>query len=57
MIPATSSSMTRGSRTSEFETPTAAANLPIPLAEFERMARYGRDQLRAAIVIRKGPDQ
>jgi ribosomal protein S18 acetylase RimI-like enzyme len=38
-----------------FETAAAAANLPIPLDEFDRMARYSRDQLRAAIVIRKEP--
>ncbi|HVV91989.1 MAG TPA: peptidase C39 family protein [Hyphomicrobiales bacterium] len=38
----------------DFETPAAATNLPIPVAEFERMARYGRDQLRATILIRKG---
>jgi ribosomal protein S18 acetylase RimI-like enzyme len=37
----------------DFETPAAATNLPIPLAEFERMARYGRDQLRATILVRK----
>lgn len=37
-----------------FETQAAAANLPIPIAEFQRMARYGRDGLRAAILIRKG---
>jgi ribosomal protein S18 acetylase RimI-like enzyme len=38
----------------DFETPAAATNLPIPAAEFERMARYGRDQLRATILVRKG---
>lgn len=37
----------------DFETSAAAANIPIPAAEFERMARYGRDNLRAAILIRK----
>ncbi len=39
------------------ETGTAAANLPIPLAELERMARYGREGLRVAIIIRKAPPQ
>jgi ribosomal protein S18 acetylase RimI-like enzyme len=38
----------------DFETPAAATNLPIPALEFERMARYGRDQLRAPILVRKG---
>jgi ribosomal protein S18 acetylase RimI-like enzyme len=38
----------------DFETPADAANLPIPFAEFERMARYGKGGLRAAIIIRKG---
>ncbi len=42
--------------TDDFETRSSAANLPIPLAEFDRMARYGKDGLRAAIIIRKGPD-
>jgi ribosomal protein S18 acetylase RimI-like enzyme len=37
----------------DFETTAAATNLPIPAAEFERMARYGRDQLRATILVRK----
>jgi ribosomal protein S18 acetylase RimI-like enzyme len=37
----------------DLETSAAAANLPIPFAEFDRMARYGRDGLRAAIIIRK----
>ncbi|BBF91634.1 ribosomal protein S18-alanine N-acetyltransferase [Blastochloris tepida] len=32
----------------------AAANLPIPTAEFHRMARFGRDNLRAAVLVRKG---
>ena len=32
----------------------AAANLPIPAEEFQRdFARYGRDDLRAAVIIRK----
>ena len=30
-----------------------AANLPIPYAEFDRMARWGRDALRAAILIER----
>lgn len=38
-----------------FETRTAAANLPIPFNELDRMARYGREGLRAAIVIRRAP--
>ena len=37
-----------------FETPAAAVNLPIPFTEFQRMARYGRDVLRAAVIVRKG---
>lgn len=35
----------------DFETPVSAANLPIPFAEFDRMARYGRDRLRAAVLV------
>lgn len=35
------------------ETLADAANLPIPYAEFDRMARFGRDRLSAAIIIRK----
>ncbi|MCB1472823.1 MAG: GNAT family N-acetyltransferase/peptidase C39 family protein [Rhodobiaceae bacterium] len=35
------------------ETIADAANLPIPFAEFDRMARFGRDRLSAAIIIRK----
>ena len=34
------------------ETHNDAANLPIPYAEFERMARWGREPLRAAVVLR-----
>jgi hypothetical protein len=34
-----------------FETPVSAANLPIPFAEFDRMARYGRSRLRAAVLV------
>jgi ribosomal protein S18 acetylase RimI-like enzyme len=37
----------------ELESHADAASLPIPYAEFERMARYGRDGLRAAIVLTK----
>lgn len=37
----------------ELESHADAASLPIPYAEFERMARYGRDGLRAAIILRK----
>jgi len=33
----------------------SAANLPIPTGEFQRMARFGKGNLRAAIVVRKGP--
>ena len=36
------------------ETFADASNLPIPYAEFDAMARYGRDGLRTAVVIRKG---
>ena len=35
------------------ETLTDAANLPIPFEEFDRMARFGKDRLSAAIIIRK----
>lgn len=35
------------------ESAADAANLPIPLAEFDRMARWGRDAVRAQILIRK----
>jgi ribosomal protein S18 acetylase RimI-like enzyme len=38
----------------EEETLVSAANLPIPTDEFQRMARFGKDNLRAAIVVRKG---
>ncbi|ESR26159.1 GNAT family N-acetyltransferase/peptidase C39 family protein [Lutibaculum baratangense] len=37
------------------ETRSAAAKLPIPVAELDRMARYGREGLRLAIIIRKAP--
>ena len=39
----------------EEETLVSAANLPIPTGEFQRMARFGTDNLRAAIVVRKDP--
>jgi ribosomal protein S18 acetylase RimI-like enzyme len=42
--------------TEDLETRDSAANLPIPIAEFDRMARYGKDGLRAAVIIRKGFD-
>ena len=35
------------------ETAVAAAKLPIPWSEFERMARYGRERRSATILIRK----
>ncbi|BCP56048.1 N-acetyltransferase GCN5 [Kaistia sp. 32K] len=34
------------------ETHNDAANLPIPYADFEHMARWGREALRAAVVLR-----
>ncbi|WP_051231894.1 GNAT family N-acetyltransferase/peptidase C39 family protein [Kaistia adipata] len=34
------------------ETHSDAANLPIPYADFEHMARWGREGLRAAVVLR-----
>jgi ribosomal protein S18 acetylase RimI-like enzyme len=39
--------------TEDLETAVAAANLPIPADEFQRMARYGRENLRAAVVVRR----
>jgi ribosomal protein S18 acetylase RimI-like enzyme len=39
--------------TDDLETAVAAANLPIPADEFQRMARYGRENLRAAVVVRR----
>ncbi|MGE0231768.1 MAG: GNAT family N-acetyltransferase/peptidase C39 family protein [Flavobacteriaceae bacterium] len=36
-----------------FETRAAAANLPIPFGELDRMARYGRKKLQAAVIIRR----
>jgi hypothetical protein len=38
----------------EEESPVSATNLPIPTDEFQRMARYGKGNVRAAIVVRKG---
>lgn len=35
------------------ETESAAAALPIPREAFERMARWGRGRLRAAVIVRK----
>lgn len=35
------------------ESPADAANLPIPFAEFDRMARWGRTAVRAQILIEK----
>lgn len=35
------------------ESPADAANLPIPFAEFDRMARWGRSGVRAQILVRK----
>lgn len=43
--------------TEALETPSAAAALPVPKAAFERMARWGRGRLRAAIVVRKEAKQ
>lgn len=40
----------------DLETPLATADLPIPWGELERMARFGRSRLQAAILIgRKAP--
>ena len=39
--------------THEEETSVSAANLPIPTGQFQRMARFGKGNLRAAIVVRK----
>jgi ribosomal-protein-alanine acetyltransferase len=36
------------------ETEVAASALPIPLAAFDRMSRWGRSRLRAALVVRRG---
>jgi hypothetical protein len=37
----------------EPESHADAANLPIPYCEFDRMSRYGRDGLRAAVLLKK----
>lgn len=37
----------------ELETHSDAANLPIPYGDFERMARWGREPLRAAVILRQ----
>jgi hypothetical protein len=37
-----------------FDTAATKANLPIPYAEFERMATYGKRRLGAAILVRPG---
>jgi ribosomal-protein-alanine acetyltransferase len=38
----------------DFETSSTMRAMPVPLAEFQRMSRYGRDNLRATILIAKG---
>ena len=35
-----------------FENSAAAMNLPIPMKEFDRMAQYGRNRLRAAVIVK-----
>ena len=35
----------------------AAETYAVPAHEFARMSRFGKDDLRAAVVIRKGPPQ
>lgn len=35
------------------ERPIDAADLPIPFAEFDAMARYGRDRLKATVLVRR----
>lgn len=37
----------------EDETPTDCMQVPIPLGDFDRMARYGRSKLKAALIISK----
>lgn len=39
----------------EMDTAAAKANLPIPLSEFDRMARFGRTNLRAAVIVSRRP--
>ena len=41
----------------DLESALATADLPIPWAELERMARYGRSRLQAAILIGQGPGE
>jgi len=43
--------------TDALETESAAAALPVPKEAFERMARWGRSRLRAAIIVRKDTAQ
>jgi len=40
---------------SDLETPLASADLPVPWGELDRMARYGRRRLQAAVLIGPGP--
>lgn len=35
-----------------FESPSAATNLPIPFDEFDRMAQYGANRLKAAVIVK-----
>ena len=44
---------TRSSIPTSSTPPTAKAHLPIPHWEFERMARYGRARLSAAVVVER----
>lgn len=39
----------------DMDTPAAKANLPIALSEFDRMARFGRTNLRAAVIVGRRP--
>jgi ribosomal protein S18 acetylase RimI-like enzyme len=41
----------------DLESALATSDLPIPWAELERMARYGRSRLQAAILIGQGPGE
>jgi len=40
-----------------FRRPADCMNIPVPRADFGRMARWGRARLRAAIVLTASPDQ
>lgn len=40
----------------EEKTPTDCMQIPVPLSDFEKMARYGRSQQKAALVIRRHRD-